>query len=159
MGTQLSPAQKGAQQPPPVFLAHVHCGQMVSHLGNCWAFVVFILLQSVLSVCCVVDRLCEDDVRKCWPRSRAGMTECWLSLLTSLATKFTCCITWHERHSATLHVTRNFKPLWILMKQEMFGWHLHELDHMHIVCTPLQTGDQASTSSLNFCRPEAIPDA
>jgi len=36
------------------------------------------------------------------------------------------------------------------MKQEMMGWQWYQLDHMHIICTSLQTDDHASTSSLNF---------
>ena len=31
------------------------------------------------------------------------------------------------------------KPFWILMKQEMMGWQWHQLDHMQIICTLLQT--------------------
>jgi len=34
------------------------------------------------------------------------------------------------------------------MKQEMMGWQWHQ--HMQIICTLLQTGNHASTSSLNF---------
>jgi len=37
------------------------------------------------------------------------------------------------------------------MKQEMMGWQWHQLDHMQIICTSLQTDNHASTSSLNFC--------
>jgi len=36
------------------------------------------------------------------------------------------------------------------MKQEMMGWQWHQLDHMQIICTSLQTDDHASNSSLNF---------
>jgi len=38
------------------------------------------------------------------------------------------------------------------MKQETTGQHWHQLDHMHIICTSLQTqtDDNASTSSLNL---------
>jgi len=32
----------------------------------------------------------------------------------------------------------------------MIGWQWHQLDHMHIICTSLQTDNHASTSSLNF---------
>jgi len=32
------------------------------------------------------------------------------------------------------------------MKQEMMGWQWHQLDHMQIICTLLQTGNHASTS-------------
>jgi len=47
----------------------------------------------------------------------------------------------------------------ILLKQEMTGWQLHQLDHMQIICTTLQTDNHASTSSLNFYGPDALPDA
>jgi len=36
------------------------------------------------------------------------------------------------------------------MKQEMMGWQWHQLDHMQIICTLLQTDNHASTSSLSF---------
>jgi len=36
------------------------------------------------------------------------------------------------------------------MKQEMTGWQWHQLDHMQIICTLLQTENHASTSLLNF---------
>jgi len=36
------------------------------------------------------------------------------------------------------------------MKQQMMGWHWHQLDHMQIICTSLQIDNQASTSSLIF---------
>ena len=42
---------------------------------------------------------------------------------------------------------RPVKPIWILMKQEMMGWQWHQLDHMQIICTLLQTDNHASTSS------------
>jgi len=52
------------------------------------------------------------------------------------------------------------KPFWILLKQEMMGWHWHQLDHMQIIGTSLQTDNHASTSPLSFlqarcpsCRP------
>jgi len=45
------------------------------------------------------------------------------------------------------------------MKQEMIGWQWHQLDHMQITCTSLKTDNHASTSSLSFCRPDAIADA
>jgi len=40
--------------------------------------------------------------------------------------------------------------IWILMNQEMMGWQWHQLDHMQIICTSLQTHKHASTSSLIF---------
>jgi len=36
------------------------------------------------------------------------------------------------------------------MKQEVIGWHWHQLDNMQIICILLQTDNHASTSSLNF---------
>ena len=37
------------------------------------------------------------------------------------------------------------------------GWQWHQLDHMQIICTSLQTDNHASTSPLSFCRPDALP--
>jgi len=45
------------------------------------------------------------------------------------------------------------------MKQEMTGWQWHQLDHMQIICTLLQRDNHASTSSLIFYSPGAVPDA
>jgi len=36
------------------------------------------------------------------------------------------------------------------MKQEVMGWQWHQLDHMQIIYTSLQTDNHTSTSSLNF---------
>jgi len=42
------------------------------------------------------------------------------------------------------------KPIGILMKQEMMGWQCHQLNHMQIICTSLQTDNHTSTSLLSF---------
>jgi len=34
----------------------------------------------------------------------------------------------------------------------MTGWQWHQLDHMQIICTTLQTDNHASTPSINFLR-------
>jgi len=47
-------------------------------------------------------------------------------------------------------ITRKIKPIWILMNQEMMGWHLHQLDHMQIICTSLQTANHTSNPSFSF---------
>jgi len=60
--------------------------------------------------------------------------------------------TWVSRH-------QKGKPFWILLEQEMMVWQWHQLDHMQIICTSLQTDSHASTSSLLFYRPDALPDA
>ena len=39
----------------------------------------------------------------------------------------------------------------------VLGW--HRLDHMQTICTLLQTDNHTNTSSLNFYRPDALPDA
>jgi len=36
------------------------------------------------------------------------------------------------------------------MKQETMGWQWHQLDHVQIICTSLQTDNQDTTSSLNW---------
>jgi len=35
-------------------------------------------------------------------------------------------------------------------EQEAMGWRLYQLDHMQIICALLETGNHASTSSLEF---------
>ena len=35
------------------------------------------------------------------------------------------------------------------MKQEMMGWHWHQLNHMQVICTSLQTDNHANISSPN----------
>jgi len=42
------------------------------------------------------------------------------------------------------------KPFWILLKQEMMGCQWHQLNHMPIICTSLQTDNYASISSLHI---------
>jgi len=36
------------------------------------------------------------------------------------------------------------------VEQEMMGWQWHQLDHMQIICTSLQTDKHTSTSPLSF---------
>jgi len=38
-------------------------------------------------------------------------------------------------------------------------WQWHQLDHMQVICTSLQTDNHASTLSLIFNRPDGLPDA
>jgi len=51
------------------------------------------------------------------------------------------------------------KPLWIQLEQEMMRWQWHQLDHVQIICTSLQTDNHASTSPFSFYRPDALPTA
>jgi len=41
----------------------------------------------------------------------------------------------------------------------MMGWQWHQLDHMQIICTLLETDNHASTSPLSFYRPDTLPTA
>jgi len=53
---------------------------------------------------------------------------------------------------------RKIKPVWI---SEAWGFEMqwHQLDHMQIICTSLQTDNHTNTPSLNIYRPDALPDA
>ena len=39
---------------------------------------------------------------------------------------------------------------------QMMGWQWHQLDHMQVIYTMLQTDNHASTSSLHFYKPDAL---
>jgi len=41
----------------------------------------------------------------------------------------------------------------------MIGWEWHQLDHMQIICTSLQTDNHTTTSPLSFYMPDALPAA
>jgi len=49
-------------------------------------------------------------------------------------------------------------PFQIIMKQEVRGWQWYQLDLVKTICTTFQTDNHASTSPLNFCRLDALPD-
>jgi len=49
-------------------------------------------------------------------------------------------VRWHQKG----------KQSWISMKKETVGWQWHQLDHMQIICTSIQTDSHDSTSSLSF---------
>ena len=46
--------------------------------------------------------------------------------------------------------TRKVEPFRILMKQDTTGWQWHQLDHMQVICTSMQSDNHAGTSSLNL---------
>jgi len=54
----------------------------------------------------------------------------------------TAWVSWHQKG----------KPFRTLLEQEMVGWQWHQLDHMLIICTSLQTDNHATTSPLRFYR-------
>jgi len=49
---------------------------------------------------------------------------------------------------------QKFKLFSTLMQQEMMGWQWHQLGHMQIICTLLQTDNHTSISSLNLLQAE-----
>jgi len=56
--------------------------------------------------------------------------------------------------------TIKFKQIWTLLEQEMMGWQWHQLDHMQIICTSLESR-QISTPARQqsfFYRPDDLPD-
>ena len=78
-----------------------------------------------------------------------------------------CCLIYYYYIRLTVFYSRTTsvgrhqkgKPFWILLEQEMMGWQWHQLDHMQIICTLLQTGKHASTLPLSVYRPDALPAA
>jgi len=60
--------------------------------------------------------------------------------------------TWVSRHQES-------KPIWILLEQQMMGWEWHQLDHMQIICTSLQTDNHTNISPLSLYRPDTLPAA
>jgi len=58
-------------------------------------------------------------------------------------------VSWHQKS----------KPFWILLKQETIRWQWHQLDHMEIICTSLQTDNHPITSPFSFYKPDALPAA
>jgi len=57
---------------------------------------------------------------------------------------------WSQVLTNDRHKYTSTKPIWTSTKQQMMGWQWHQLDHMQINCTSLQTDNHASTPSLNF---------
>jgi len=66
-------------------------------------------------------------------------------------------VPFQHKHSYIRDEHQKGKPFWILLKQEMMGWQWHQLNHMQIICTSLQTDNHASTSPFGFYRPDALP--
>jgi len=54
--------------------------------------------------------------------------------------------------------TRNIKPIWNLMKQEMMGWQWHQLDHMQITCTSSRQITMPAPHHSIVYRQDALPD-
>jgi len=44
-------------------------------------------------------------------------------------------------------------------EDRVLGWQWHQLDHLQAICTSLQRDNHTNILSLNFYRPDALPDA
>jgi len=44
-------------------------------------------------------------------------------------------------------------------EDQVLGRQWHQLDHLQAICTSLQRDNHTNTLSLNFYRPDALPDA
>ena len=62
----------------------------------------------------------------------------------------TTCVSWYQKGKIILDLNEA-RDDWVWRRQ----W--HQLDHIQIVCTALQTDNHTNMSSVNFYRPDAIP--
>jgi len=80
---------------------------------------------------------------------------CWT---TTTATRFnglfsrTTWVSQHQKGKTSLDLNE-------ARDDGVLGQQWHQLDHMQAICTSLQTDSHTNTSSLNFYRPDALPDA
>jgi len=112
----------------------------------------------VVKICdCVLDSACKNLWQCSWQPSndRAVMiniadfkASCYKityfnndKLLNPFNSLFSS-TTWVSQH-------QKGKQFWILVKQEI-QWQWHQLDHMQLICTSLQTDNHASTTSLKL---------
>jgi len=94
-----------------------------------------------------------------WPRVRLSrLNHYWPSSFWHTITTTTLIHPFNDLFSRTIWASRHQKgkPFWILLQQQMMGWQWHQLDHMQITCSSLQTDNHASTSLLSFYRPDAL---
>ena len=97
-----------------------------------------------------------------WVRSRSSLCgRTWRSSDTFSRTTqpLVSCVTFEaDRHnhltaffldSLGQASTREVEPVWILMEQEVMRWQWHQVYHMQIICSLLQTNNHISASSLN----------
>jgi len=59
---------------------------------------------------------------------------------------------WYQKGKANLDLNE-------ARDNRVFRWQWHQLDHMRTVCTSFQMDNHTSTPSLNFFRPDVLPDA
>jgi len=125
-------------------------------LTDSWQKVYHILYTSCPTSASTVKKwkiYFEDSFAACMPLPTAvstytTTTTTTLHLFNGLFSR----TTWVSRHQIG-------KPFWILLKQEMTEWQWHQLSHMQIIYTSLQTNNHASTSPLSFYTLDALPAA
>ena len=74
-----------------------------------------------------------------------------------------------DRHPFNGHFSRilwvnryqKVKPIWILMKHDTMEWQWHQIDHMQMICTSLETDNRVNHNHIIqfFYRPDALLDA
>ena len=96
--------------------------------------------------------------KNCWHHYNSCYADfCWAQYTTTLHP-------FSGLFSRTTWVTRYQKDVTSLYLNEardvgVWGWQWQQLDHMQTICTSLRTDNHANIPSLNFYRPDALPDA
>jgi len=67
-----------------------------------------------------------------------------------VTTTTTTSVKWPFSRTSWVSQQQKGKPFWILLEKEMMWWQWHQLYHMQIICTSLQTDNHASTSPFSF---------
>jgi len=80
-----------------------------------------------------------------------------LLLCTYVLTTTTTLHPFNSLFSRIAWVSQKGKPFWILLVQEIMGWQWHQLDHMQIICTSLQTDNHLTTQFLQAGCPSCRP--
>jgi len=61
-------------------------------------------------------------------------------------------VSWNQKGKTSLDLNE-------ARDDRVLGWQWHQLGHMQTICTSLQTDNHTNTSTLNFYRPRALPEA
>ena len=87
--------------------------------------------------------------RLCWYNSASEYSPIHTCLFNDFFFRTTC-VSRYQKGKTCLDEARD---------DGVLGWQWHQLHHMQIICTSLQTVNHNNTSSLNFYMPHALPDA
>ena len=69
-----------------------------------------------------------------------------------MASSWSTWVSWYQKGKTSLDLNE-------ARDDGVLEWQWHQLNHMQKICPLLQTNDHANTSSLNFYRLDAFPDA